>query len=95
LFSRLLLFGWRRRVFREWGFRLNVDGHFFRQFDPPRLEIDNRKRGGVKREHDRDDDRAEPRRADGRRLEGAPVQRRGSHGAGAFGVGAAGAVGAA
>jgi hypothetical protein len=94
LFERLRLVGRGRGVFRERGFRLNVDGHFFRRFDPPRLEIDDRKRGGVEREHDRDDDRAEPWRADGRRLEDASVQRRGGHGTGAFGVAEVGAFGA-
>ena len=51
-------------------------------------------RRGVKREHDRDDERAKPGRPDGRRLEDPPVQRRGGHGAGAFGAPEAGAAGA-
>jgi hypothetical protein len=74
LFSRLRLFGWRRgRSF--WGRRLllDVDDHLSRQFDRLRRRIDNRERGGVKRDHESDDERTEPRRADGRRLEDPPV----------------------
>jgi hypothetical protein len=94
LFERLRLIGRRSGVFRGRGLRLNVDGHFFRRFGRlRRLQIDNRERGGMEREHDGDDDRAEPWWADGRRLEDPPVQGRGSHGAGVAEVGALGAAG--
>ena len=91
MFGRLRLFSRRRGVFRRRGFRLDVDDHLRRRLDRPRLQIDDRKRGGVKREHDGDDGRAEPGRADGRRLEDPPVQRRGDHGLGASGAAEAGA----
>ena len=49
----------------------------------------------MQRDHDDDDERAEPGRTEGRRLEDAPVQRRGGHGAGAFGAALVGAFGGA
>ena len=48
----------------------------------------------MKRNHDQDDEGAEPWRTDGRWLEDAPVQSRQGHGAGAFGVARAGVFGA-
>ena len=62
LIGRLRLFGRGRRCFRGRSLRLNVDDHFPRQFDRPGLQIDERKRGGVERDHDGDDKRAEPGR---------------------------------
>ena len=94
LFGRLRLLCRCRRVFGG-RFRLNVDDHFPRGLKRPRLQRDEEERGGVKRDHDQDDEWAEPWRTDGRRLEDAPVERRGSHGAGAFGAAEAGAFGAA
>jgi hypothetical protein len=94
LLERLRLFG-RRRGFRGRSFRLDVDDHLSRRFNGFRLQIDDRERSDVERDHDGDDDRAEPWRADGRRLEDAPVQRRGGHGAGAFGAAEVGAFGGA
>ena len=94
LFGRLRLVGRRRRVLRR-RFRLDVDDHFPRGLKRPRLQRDEEERGGVKRDHDQDNEWAEPWRTDGRRLEDAPVERRGSHGAGAFGATEAGAFGAA
>ena len=96
LFGRLRLSGRRRRGFRRRSFRLDVDDHFSRLLGRLGwLQIDDRKRGGVKREHDGDDDRAEPGWTDGRWLEKPPVQRRGDHGACAFGAAGIGAPGAA
>ncbi len=88
LFGRLRLFGRRRgRSFRRRRLLLNVDGHFFRRFGRlRRLQIDNRERGGVKRDDDGDDKRAKPRGPYGRRLENPSVQGRGGHGARALGA---------
>jgi hypothetical protein len=55
LVRRLGLFGWGRRSFRGRSLRLDVDDHFPRQFDRPGRQIDERKRGGVKRDHHGDD----------------------------------------
>lgn len=93
--GRLRLFGGGRRRFRGRSLRLNVDDHFPRQFDRPGRQIDERKRGGVKRDHDGDDKRAEPGRAERRRLEDRTVQRCEGHGACAFGAAGIGAPGAA
>ena len=95
LIGRLRLFGRGRRCVRGGSLRLNVDNHFRRQDDRPRLQIDERKRGGVKRDHDGDDKRAEPGRAERRRLEDPTVQGRKGHGAGALGAAGRGAPGAA
>jgi hypothetical protein len=73
LFGRLRLFIRRGRSFRGRGFLLNVDNHFPWQFDRPGREVNKRKRGGVKRDHDGDGKRAKPRRTDRRRLEDPPV----------------------
>jgi hypothetical protein len=51
----LRLFGRGRRSFRGRSLRLDVDDHFPRQFDRAGRQIDERKRGGVKRDHDGDD----------------------------------------
>jgi hypothetical protein len=100
LVGRLRLIRRWRGCFRGRSLRLNVDNHFRRQDDRPGLQIDERKRGGVKRDHDGDDKGAEPGRAERRRLEDPTVQSRKGHGACAFGaagrgVPGAGAVGAA
>jgi hypothetical protein len=95
LVRRLGLFGWGRRSFRGRSLRLDVDDHFPRQFDRPGRQIDERKRGGVERDHDGDDKRAEPGRAERRLLEDPTVQRRKGHGACAFGAAGIGAPGAA
>ena len=79
--GRLRLFGRRRRCFRGRSLRLDVDDHFPRQFDRPGLQIDERKRGGMKRDHDGDDERTKPGRAERRRLEDPTVQRCEGHGA--------------
>jgi hypothetical protein len=55
LVRRLGLFGWGGRSFRGRSLRLDVDDHFPRRFDRPGRQIDERKRGGVKRNHDGDD----------------------------------------
>ncbi len=86
--------GGRRRV-RGRSLRLNVDDHFPRQFGRPGRQIDERKRRGMERDHDGDDERAEPGRAERRRLEGPTVQGREGHGACAFGAAGIGAPGAA
>jgi hypothetical protein len=94
LVGRLCLFGRGRRCFRGRSLRLDIDDNFSRQFDRPGRQIDERKRGGVERDHHGDDERTEPGRAERRRLEGAPVQPRGGHGACAFGAAGRGAPGA-
>ena len=95
LFGRLWLFGRRRRSFRGRSFGLDVDDHFSRRLGRlRRLQIDDRERGGMKRDDDGDDDRAKPRGPDGRRLENVP-ERCDGHGAGAFGATGAGVFGAA
>ncbi len=91
----LRLFGRGRRRVRDRSLRLNVDDHFAGQYDRPGLQIDKRKRGGVKRDHDGDDKRAKPGRAERRRLEDPTVQGRKGHGACAFGAAGTGAPGAA
>ncbi|HEY6735525.1 MAG TPA: hypothetical protein VI256_17335, partial [Roseiarcus sp.] len=83
LVGRLRLFGRGRRCFRARSLRLNVDDNFSRQFDRPGRQIDERKRGGVKRDHDGDVKRAKPRRTHGRRLEDEPLQSRDDLGDGA------------
>ena len=93
LFGRLRLIGRRHRILRR-RFRLNVDDHFSRRLKLPRLQGDEEERGGVKRDHDQDDEWAEPWRTDGRRLEDTPVQSRDRHGAGALGLAGAGVFGA-
>ena len=93
MFGRLRLVGRRRRVLRR-RFWLNVDDHFPRGLKRPRLQGDEEERRGVKRNHDQDDEGAEPWRTDGRWLEDAPVQSRQGHGAGAFGVARVGVLGA-
>jgi hypothetical protein len=61
LFGRLLLSGRRRRVFGRLSFRLDVDDHFSRRLRRlRRLQIDDRERGGVKRDHNQDDEWTEP-----------------------------------
>jgi hypothetical protein len=94
LFGRLRLFRRRRGRGFRWGrLLLNIDGHFPRQLDRRRRQIDDRERGRVKRDDDGDDKRAKPRGPDGRRLEDPPVEGRNGHGAGALGAGAGGAPG--
>ena len=93
--GRLRLFGRGRRCFRARSLRLNVDDNFSREFDRPGRQIDERKRGGVKRDHDGDDKRAEPGRAQRRRLEDPTVQSCEGHGACALGAAGRGAPGAA
>jgi len=95
LFGRLRLFGRGRRCFRGRSLRLDVDDNFSRQFDRPGRQIDERKRGGVKRDNDGDDKRAKPGRAERRRLEDPTVQSCEGHGACAFGAAGRGAPGAA
>jgi hypothetical protein len=95
LIGRLRLFGRGRRCFRGRSLRLDVDDHLPRQFDRPGRQIDERKRGGVERDHDGDDKRAEPGRAERRRLEDPTVQGRKGHGACALGAAGSGAPGAA
>ena len=87
-------FGRGRRRFRGRSLGLNVDDHFPRQFDRPGLQIDERKRGGVKRDHDGDDKRAKPGRPERRRLEDLTVQRCEGHGAWALGAAGRGVPGA-
>jgi hypothetical protein len=94
LVGRLRLFGGGRRCVRGRNLRLDVDDHFPRQFDRPGRQIDERKRGGVKRDHDGNDKRAEPGRAERRRLENPTVQSYEGHGACAFGAAGTGAPGA-
>ena len=74
-------FGGGRRCVRGGRLRLNVDDHFPRQFDWPGRQIDEQKRGGVERDHDGDDKRAEPGREERRRLEDPTVQGCKGHGA--------------
>jgi hypothetical protein len=88
-------FGRGRRCVRGRSLRLNVDDNFSRQFDRTGRQIDERKRGGVERDHDGDDKRAEPRGAERRRLEDPTVQGRKGHGACALGVAGRGAPDAA
>ena len=92
MFGRLRLVG-RRRILRR-RFRLNVYDHFSHRLKLPRLQGDEEECGDVKRDHDQDDERAEPWRTDVRLLEDAPVQSRDRHGAGAFGLADAGVFGA-
>jgi hypothetical protein len=94
LFGRLLLFSRRRRVIRG-RFRLDVDDHFSRLLGRSGGQRDEEERGRMERDHDQDNERAEPRRAERRRLEDAAVERRSSHGAGAFGAADVGAFVAA
>jgi hypothetical protein len=77
----LRLFGRGRRRFRGRSLRLDVDDHFAGQYDRPGLQIDERKRRGVERNDDGDDEGAEPGRAERRRLEVPTVQGRKGHGA--------------
>ena len=72
---------------------MNVDDHFSRGLKLPRFQGDEEERGDVKRDHDQDDEWAEPWRTDGRLLEDLPVQIRDGHGAGAFGVAGGGVFG--
>lgn len=95
LVGRLLLLGRGRRRFGGRRFRLDIDDHFSRLLGRfPRLQIDDRKRRGVERDHDQDDERTEPRRPN-RGLEAAPVQSCDGHGVGAFGAAEVGGFGAA
>jgi hypothetical protein len=96
LVGRLRLFRRGRRCFGGRSFRLDVDDYFPGQFDRPGLQVDQRKRGGVKRDHDGDHKRAKPGRAERRRLEDPTVQSGEGHGAcalGAVGTGTPGAAG--
>jgi hypothetical protein len=77
----LRLFGRGCRRFRGRSLRLDVDDHFAGQYDRPGLQIDERKRRGVERDDDGDDEGAEPGRAERRRLEVPTVQGRKGHGA--------------
>ena len=92
MFRRLRLFGRRRRVFRRRSFRLNVDDDFSRRLGLLRRQRDEQERASVERQHDQDDERAEPWRMDRRRLEDPTVQSCDGHGAGGFGAAGVGAL---